>query len=106
MDRSEIKHGDKLFLYGQFLVYVPYFDEYDYNTVTGYMTQGGYVVHPVSTPDKNICIAGFVTEMGSTPSLAPAAPFAYDELIDVTHLLSKSQPLTTGTKVWMPTSYP
>lgn len=103
MDRSEIKHGDKFFLYGQFMQYADYLDSYDYNTVMGMMTVGGYEVIPIDSHYPNACVPGFVTEILLDPSLALKTPFDQMEMIDVTDRLSKTQPLPTGTKVWMPT---
>lgn len=103
MDRSQIKYGDKFFLYGQFMTFIVHFDEYEYNTVMGMTTVGGYEVMPIESHYHNSCVPGFVTEILYDPSLALPAPFDQMEMIDVTDRLSKTQPLPSGTRVWMPT---
>lgn len=101
MDESQIKFGDKLFLYGQFLQYLPEFEEYEYNSVKGYMTWGNNTI-PIETIDDTASISGFVTEILSVHSLATPTPFSMMEMVDVTQKLSRSLPLPSGTKIWMP----
>lgn len=104
MDRPEIKFGDKLFLYGQYLSYIEEFEDYDYNAVMGYMTVGGFMVHPVTTIDSSASVPGFVVEIpGQLACLAVATPFSQMEMVDVTDKLARSLPLPSGTKIWMPT---
>lgn len=102
MDSSKIKFGDKFFLYGQFIQLLSEFEEYEYNSVMGYMTIGGYNVVPLETMNDDASIPGFVTEILFTPSLAVAAPFSHMEMVDVTGKLARDLPLPSGTKVWMP----
>lgn len=102
MDQSKIKFGDKFFLYGQFTQLLSEFSEYEYNSVMGYMTWGGYNVIPIETIDDGASVPGFVTEILFTPSLAVATPFSHMEMVDVTQKLSRSLPLPSGTRVWMP----
>jgi hypothetical protein len=106
MGKPEIKLGDKIFLYGQFMKLLCDFNEYEYNTVMGYMTIGGYVVYPVESISAAASIPGFVVDVPLTPSLAPAAPFIGMEMEDVTDRLSLQSPFLTGTRVWMPTTQP
>ncbi len=104
MDSTKIRFGDKLFLYGQYLQYLYEFDEYNYNSVMGYMTVGGYLVVPIETSQPDASVPGFVVEFLYEPSLASATPFSQMEMVDVTDRLSLLQPQPSGTKVWMPTT--
>lgn len=106
MDKSEIKFGDKLFLYGQYLTELQEFEDYDYNAVMGYMTVGGFMVKPISTMNNDASIPGFVVDFLYERSLVRTsqAPFLRLEMIDVTDKLARSLPLPAGTKVWMPTT--
>lgn len=107
MDRPEVKFGDKLFLYGQYMSLLEEFDDYDYNSVMGYMTVGGFAVYPVETVDSSASVPGFVVEISSQASSLAAftatTPFSQLGLVDVTDKLARSLPLPTGTKIWMPT---
>ncbi len=103
MDESKIKFGDKFFLYGQLLSVVDDFEEREYNTVQGYK-MAGYNMLAVESTDQDAKIPGFVVEILSTPSLATETPFLQMEMIDVTQRLSRTLPLPSGTKVWMPTT--
>lgn len=104
MGESKINFGDKIFLYGQFMKYLTEVDEYEYNTVMGYITSGGYFVKPIETDIFGAAIPGFVTEILYDACLTVATPFNQMEMIDVTDKLSLQSPLPSGTKVWMPIS--
>lgn len=104
MGEAQVKFGDKIFLYGQFLRDLNEFDNYDYNAVMGYMTVGGYLVNPIESDTEIASIPGFVVDFLSQPSLAVETPFLYGEMIDVTEKLALSLPLPVGTRVWMPTT--
>lgn len=103
MGESTIKFGDKLFLYGEFMAYTEEFGEYEYNSVMGYMTVGGYRVWATKTDEIGAAIPGFVVSYLSDPQFTFETPFNDMEMIDVTNKLSLSLPLPVGTKVWMPT---
>lgn len=103
MDKPEIRFGDKMFLYGQFLTHIDEFDEYNYNAVQGYMTVGGYNVTAKEAYEFSASVPGFIVEaFGLTGSLAFETPFPDLEVVDVTNKLAKSLPLPIGSKVWMP----
>lgn len=102
MGKPEIKFGDKLFLYGQYLEYLEEFGEREYNTVMGYMTVGGYDVVPLETDLFAASIPGFVVDFLYDGSLARATPFVFGEMVDVSDKLSKQTPSPFGTTVWMP----
>jgi hypothetical protein len=104
MDKSQIKFGDKLFLYGQFLQYLYEFDDYNYNAVMGYMTVGGYLVVPIKSPEPDASVPGFVVDFLYEPSLSDANAIFQMEMVDVTDKLALHQPQPSGTKVWMPTT--
>lgn len=102
-----MKFGDKLFLYGQFMDQEHWddlgFGNPQYNSVMGYMPVGGYGITPQKTDIVAACLPGYVVDFwGQRDSLASAAPFAHDELEDVTHLLSLQVPSAEGQRVWMP----
>jgi hypothetical protein len=106
MDKSKIKFGDKIFLYGQFMN-PEHWQEYgyynpNYNSVMGYMPTGGYGIIPRKTEIMGACVPGYIVDYLSTPSLAVKMPFANEELLDVTDNLSLELPLTKGCRVWMP----
>lgn len=106
MDGSKVKFGDKIFLYGQFMNQ-DHWDEREYgdpqyNTVMGYIPVGGYGITPKKTDIPNACLPGYVVEFLPAPSLAVAAAFSDEELVDVSDLLSLQAPLPDGCKVWMP----
>lgn len=96
--------GDKIFLYGQYLESLEEFEDYNYNSVMGYMTVGGYKVHPVETEIPGASVPGFVVDFRFTPSLTLETAFSTEELIDVTDRMSLTSPLPLGTKIWMPAS--
>lgn len=102
MGQSKIKFGDKIFIYGQFLQYMYEFGEYEYNTVMGYMTVGGYIVHPIESDVMGACVPGFVVDSGLDSLFTVETPFNQMEMADVTEKLSLSLPLLSGTKIWMP----
>lgn len=102
MDEPKIKFGDKIFVYGQFMKYLSEIDEYEYNTVMGYMTVDGYFVRPIATDIFGAAIPGFVTEILLDEQFTVAAPFNNMEMIDVTEKLSLQYPSLYQTKVWMP----
>lgn len=104
MGEPEIKFGDKIFLYGQFMQGIEEFGWYEYNTVMGYMTTGGYSVTPIETDIFAASVPGFVAEFLYDDSLAVATPFKKEGMVDVTDKLSLQLPLPSGTKVWMPTT--
>lgn len=102
MGESQIKIGDKFFLYGQLTKYITEPDTYEYNTVMGYLTTGGYFVNPIETDIFSAAIPGFVTEILYDASFTVATPFNQMEMVDVTDKLSLQSPRLSGTKVWMP----
>lgn len=104
MDESKISFGDKLFLYGHFLKHLDEFSDYEYNSVMGYMTVGGYLVDSVETDIFGAAIPGFVVEILTDDSLTAKTPFDQMEMVDVTDKLSLQLPLPSGTKIWMPTT--
>ena len=101
MGEFEIKFGDKLFLYGQYLSLIEDFDEYSYNSLMGYMTVGGYSVSLVESDNILASVPGFLVEIAS---LASQTPFDNQEMIDITNKLALSLPLPVGAKVWAPTT--
>ena len=103
MGKSEIKLGDKIFLYGQLLTQLEYFDEYEYNAVMGYMTVGGYYVKPIKTDFGAASVPGFVVDAPVNEQFTVAAPFNQIEMADITENLALSLPLLSGSRVWMPT---
>lgn len=104
MGESKVKFGDKIFLYGQYLSSLESFDRYEYNSVMGYMTVGGYEVYPKETDEFSAAIPGFVADFSLDAQLAVAPPFNQVEMVEVTDRLSLLPPLLAGCKVWMPTS--
>lgn len=104
MDETEVRFGDKLFIYGEFITFLEEFSEYEYNAVMGYMTVGGYHPHPIRTDVEGASVPGFVVDFLYSSSLASETPFYEMELVDVTDKLSLDLPLPSGTKVWMPTT--
>lgn len=105
MGQSKIRFGDKLFVYGQFLQYLYEFPAYEYNSVMGYMTVGGYLVAPIETDYPTASVPGFVVDFQVDEQFTVATPFNQMEMVDITDKLSLSQPLPSGTKVWMPTRH-
>ena len=102
MDAAKIEFGDKFFLYGQLTKYLDEINEYEYNSVMGYMATGGYFIFPIETDIIGSVIPGFITEILYDSSLTVATPFNQMEMVDVTDKLSLQLPLPSGTKVWMP----
>lgn len=102
MDQSEIKFGDKIFLYGQFLEKMFEFPNPQYNSVVGYMTVGGYHVRAIETYVFGASLPGFVADFLVSAQFTVAPPFSQMEMVDVTDRLSHSLPLLSGTKVWLP----
>lgn len=101
MGTTKIKFGDKVFLYGQFIQRLDEFDQYEYNSVMGYMTIGGYLVAPVETDYVGASVPGFVVDL-IDPQFTVETPFDQMEMVDVTDKMSLSLPLPSGTKIWMP----
>lgn len=102
MGEPEIKFGDKIFLYGQFMTGVSEFSNYDYNSVIGYITVGGYLVYPKESDIMSASVPGFVADFPIDGEFTVATPFDHMEMVDVTDKLSRSLPLPFGVKVWMP----
>lgn len=105
MDEPKINFGDKIFLYGQFME-TERWDEYGfcnpvYNSVMGYVPNGGYLVYPEKSDIVGACLPGFVVDFLQGTSLTVSAPFTAD-WIDVTKDLALQSPYFTGGKVWMP----
>lgn len=96
------KIGDKIFLYGQFIANAGEFTEYDYNSVMGYMTTGGYLVTPIETDIFSAAVPGFISEMPLDDEFTTATPFSNMKLVDITDKLSRGVPLPAGTTIWMP----
>lgn len=103
MGEPKIKFGDKIFLYGQFMTALEEIQGYEYNSVVGYTTVGGYDVVAVKSDNQFSAVPGFLVDASYTPELAVATPFSHMEMVDVTDNLSLSLPLPSGTKVWLPT---
>jgi hypothetical protein len=104
MGESKIKFGDKIFLYGSLLnEYAPTFEGFQYNSIMGYMTIGGYDVTAVESDNPFASLPGFLVDVPFTPHFAVATPFSQMEAVDVTGKLALSLPLPSGTKVWLPT---
>ena len=64
---GEPKIGDKLFLYGQLLVNLEEFNDYEYNALMGYATTGGYYVNLKKVDDDFFSVPGFVVDFYSDP---------------------------------------
>lgn len=101
---GEPKIGDKIFLYGQFLRNLEEFGEYEYNSVIGYATVGGYFVNLVESDQFSASVPGFLVDFWSTACLAGETSFGQKkaEMIDVSEKMSMQSPQLLGTKVWMP----
>ena len=105
MGESKVKFGDKIFLYGQFLRNIYDFDSFEYNSIMGMMTVGGYLVEPKETDIVGASIPGLICDFGINEQFTSETPFPSQvEMVDVTQRLSLSPPLLAGCKVWMPTS--
>ena len=102
MGQPKIAFGDKIFLYGQFIDYLYQFGDYEYNAVMGYMTAGGFIVHPIETDVSGASVPGFVADFLHDGSLTPQTPFSMAEMVDVSDKLAKQSPFPAGTKIWMP----
>lgn len=104
MVKPKINFGDKIFIYGQFMNMDMWYewgiDNPSYNSVMGYVANGGFIVKPRKSRTPGDCLPGFVMDFLQGASLA--VPTAFSELVDVTDLLSLSVPVTLGTKIWMP----
>lgn len=105
MDEPQIAFGDKIFVYGQFMM-EDFCEQHDlvnpeYNTVMGYSAHGGYIVTALQSAHAGACLPGFVMDFLSGPSLTAAAPFS-GIWLDVTDLLSLQSPRLSGSRVWMP----
>lgn len=98
VDETKVKFGDKLFLYGSYLQFLPEDGEFQYNTVKGSMAINNIAVIDVNADHGEV--AGFVVEFLSIDSLASATLFS--KLVDVTTSLSRQEPTPSGSKVWMP----
>ena len=104
MDETQIKFGDRVFIYG--LMTDPEkmeelgLENPSYNSVVGYTAVGGFYIVPQKSDQVDACLPGFVVD--STPSLASETLFSRTRLVDVTALLSRQEPTPSGTKVWMP----
>lgn len=94
------KIGDKLFIYGRDILMLDEFDEYTYNTVSGFATVGFNDVVAQRTDLHSASIPGFVVDFESTHCLTPPTPFS-TELMDVTEYLSHKRPLPIDTSIWM-----
>ena len=95
MDETQIKFGDKLFLYGTYLRFLPEDGEFHYDTVKGQSTTNMSVMNVEQQE-----VAGFVVDFLSIDSLTSGT--AFSNLVDVTTSLSRQVPSPSGTKVWMP----
>lgn len=100
MGQPEIKFGDKIFLYGQYLSFLDEYDDYSYNSLMGYMTIGGYEVFLKKIDDNLASVPGFLVEIAS---LASQTPFVDKEMVDVTKDMALSLPLPVGARIWAPT---
>lgn len=101
-----MKFGDKIFIYGQYMLLLEEMPDNDYNTVIGYITVGGYSVYPIESEVEMASIPGFVIETSLSGSLAFETPFVNADYIDVTEKLSRQIPMLDGSRVWMPTMGP
>lgn len=101
---GEPKIGDKLFLYGQFLLSLNSLEDYEYNSVLGYRTSGGYYVHLIETGESLDSVPGFVVDFSFDSCLTPQTPFdtKKTEMIDVSGKMSLQSPSLSGSKVWAP----
>lgn len=88
MGESEVKFGDKLFVYGEYLQNLSDYDNPEFNSIIDDM--------------NNIEIHGFVVDFLFTASLTVATPFSQVDMVDVSRKLSRHLPLPAGTRVWMP----
>lgn len=104
MDNTQIKFGDKIFLYGQYLRFMDEFDEYEYNTINGFITVGDYEVSVLRSNEPDASVPGFVADLGQHAQFTVEMPFSQMEMVDVTDYLSRSLPLPSGTRVWLPTT--
>lgn len=98
MDETKINFGDKLFLHGSFLQFLPEDGEFQYNAVKGSMAINNIAVIDVNADQGEI--AGFIVDFLSIDSLAFGT--AFSRLVDVTESLTRQVPSPSGTKVWMP----
>ena len=94
---GEPKIGDKIFLYGQFLRDLEEFGDYEYNSLMGYATTGGYFVRLVKSDDPGASVPGFVVNFYSDPVYTLETSFPME---DVTDQLSLTSPDFPDTKVW------
>lgn len=95
MDETKVKFGDRVFLYGSFLQFLPEDGEFTYNTVKGHSVSG-LAVMDVQQQE----VAGFVVDFLSIDSLAWRT--AFSDFEEVTDSLTRQEPSPSGTKVWMP----
>lgn len=100
---GEPKIGDKLFLYGQLLVNLEEFNDYEYNALMGYATTGGYYVNLKKVDDDFFSVPGFVVDFYSDPVYTLKTSFS--SLEDITDQLSLKSPSFPGTRVWTPTQW-
>jgi hypothetical protein len=105
MDHPQVKFGDKIFLYGQYLQFIDEFDDYEYNAVMGFTTVGGYEASVIESYEPDSCVPGFVADFGQHAQFTVATPFSQTELVDVTEYLARRLLLPSGTKIWLPTTH-
>ena len=99
------KIGDKVFLYGQFLRDVEGFSDYEYNSLVGYATSGGYFVQLVESKELGASVPGFVIDLYSLPVYTPETLFFENwELVDVSDRLALQSPQLVGTRIFAPIS--
>lgn len=104
MDETQIKFGDKVFIYGPMTdpdkAEDLGFENPSYNSVVGYTAVGGFYIVPQKADQVDACLPGFVVD--TTHSLASETLFSRTTMVDVTNLLSRQELTPSGTKVWMP----
>ena len=104
MDETQIKFGDRVFIYG--LMTDPEkmeelgLENPSYNSVVGYTAVGGFYIVPQKSDQVDACLPGFVVD--TIPSLTSKTLFSRTTMVDVTNLLSRQELTPSGTKVWMP----
>ena len=97
---GEPKIGDKVFLYGQFLVNLDDFSSYEYNSLMGYVTTGGYFVKLEMSDKPGVSVPGFLVDFCSDPVYTLQTTFS--DMEDVTDRLSMKAPGFSDTRVWAP----
>lgn len=101
MDETKVKFGDKVFLYGSFLRFLPEDGDFYYDTVKGYVAINNSSVINIDAVSEQREVPGFVVDFLSLDSFTVGT--AFSNVVDVTDALSRQEPTLSGTRVWMPT---